>query len=126
MSNTKFYPIINKNESYKLELKDICFIYRANRILRFDTMHGVIHTYDKIDNVEKYLGPEFYRCLSGCIVNVTKIKKMKKLIVYFEAGESLKLGKEAFLRVKQRFNAYMLGLLRESDDQDDPDDNGGK
>ena len=120
MDNKRYLPVISRKESCKLAVSDICYVYRTNRKLQFETDLGVKTTYKKIADIEKNLGPEFYRCTSGCIVNLTRIGDMKEGIVYFDDGKTIKLGKESFLRLKQKFNAYLLGFIP-SDDSNNED-----
>lgn len=111
MGKSKYLPIINKSESYKLEISDICYISRSSRRILLNTDNEKIKTYSKMDSIEEKLGPEFYRCMSSCIINITKIKQLKDNTVYFENGETLRLGRDSYIRLKQRYNAYLLGLI---------------
>ena len=124
MDEVKYLPIINKSDSWKLELSDICYINRMNRKLAFETDSGTVETYEKIDDVLKYLGPEFFRCMSGCIVNISRIKRIKKSYVYFDNGKCFRLSRDPYIRLKQRFNAYLRNLVPGSGGTDDPE--GGK
>lgn len=123
MSKKKYLPIISRKESCKLAVSDICYVYRTNRKMQFETDLGVKTTYKKIADIEKNLGPEFYKCTSGCIVNLTRIVDMRDGIVYFDDGKTIKLGKESFLRLKQKFNAYILGLISSDDENEESEDN---
>ena len=111
VSKIKYIPIINKSESCKLAINDICYVSRSSRKVSFETENGKIYTYYKIDNIDKILGPEFTRCMSSCIVNMSKIKDLKDNTVFFENGQKLKLGRDSFVRLKQKYNVYLLGLL---------------
>ena len=111
MDKVKYLPIINRSDSCKLAVSDICYISRNHRKLQFDTDRGLLHTYAKMDDIEELLGPGFCRCMSGCIVNLAKVRELKDMTVYFETGESLRLGRDAYIKLKQRYNAYLLGLI---------------
>ena len=111
MSKVKYLAVINKSESYRLEVSDISYISRNSRRIIFNTDDGVIKTYSKMDQIEDVLGPEFARCMSSCIINMTKIKELKDNTVYFQNGEKLKLGRDTYIRLKQKYNAYLLGLI---------------
>ena len=119
MSKKRYLPVISRKESCKLAVSDICYVYRTSRKLQFETDLGVKTTYKKIDDIEKYLGPEFYSCMSSCIVNLTRIIDMKEGIVYFDDGKTMKLGKESYLRLKQKFNAYILGLIQSDEESEE-------
>lgn len=111
----KYIPIITRKESRKLAIDEICYIYRSNRKLMFETDSGLIHSYDKIDEIEQYLGPNFYRCMAGCIVNLARIKDMKDLTVIFDNDKIYKPGKESYQRIKRKYNAYLVRLLLHDD-----------
>ena len=103
----KYFPIINRSDSCKIKVSDICYITREDRKLLFDTEYGLKTTYGKIKTVEQYLGPDFVRCMSGCIVNLSRVREVKDMVIYFDNGETLELGREGYVRLKQKFNAYL-------------------
>ena len=120
MKNTRYIPVISRKENCKLAVSDICYVYRTNRKLNFETDLGVKSTYVKMDIIERCLGPEFCRCMSGCIVNMSRIKDMRDGIVLFDDGKIIKLGRDAFIKLKQRYKTYLYDLLSR-DKTDDPD-----
>ena len=111
MVSGKYLPIINRGDSCKLKVSDINYIIRDNRKLIFVTYFGERETYEKMEEIEKYLGQEFFRCMSGCIVNMEKIRELKDSSIYFEDGEKLGVGRDTYIRIKQHFNAYLRHLL---------------
>lgn len=117
MNKVKYLPIITRDESCKLDINDICYVYRVNRKLQFETDYGVKYVYAKIDDIEKYLGSDFFRCMSGCIVNIARIIDMKRAVVYFDNGKSIRMGRETYIKVKQKFNAYMLQLAEQYENE---------
>lgn len=121
MSKEPYIPVVNRRESCKLAFSDICYVYRTNRKVRFETEYGEKYMYTKMDDVEKSLGPEFFRCMSGCIVNMSRIKDMRDRIVFFDDGKTIKLGRESFVKLHQKYNAYLHGLLREREENGDAD-----
>ena len=70
MKKYKFIPLIIRGESCKIALDEICYIYRSTRKLMFETDGGLKHTYDKLDDIEPFLSPEFFRCMVGCSSDV--------------------------------------------------------
>lgn len=122
MKKIKYLPIINRSESCRVKVSDICFISRDNRKLFFGTEDGTKMTYAKISSFEEFLGPEFVRCMSGCIINLAKVKDMKDLTVYFDNGETMELSRDSFLRAKQKYNAYLRKLLPSDDKESGKED----
>ena len=124
MKKVKYLPIINRSESCRVEVSDICYITRDSRKLIFGTEDGTKMTYAKISTVEEYLGPDFVQCMAGCIINLAKVKDMKDFIVYFDNGETLELSRDAFLKAKQKYNAYLRNLLPQDNEGGGKDDDG--
>ena len=117
MKKVRYLPIINRNDSCKILVSDICYISRISRKLEFETGEGRYQTYGKMDEIEEYLGPEFFRCMSGCIVNISRIKRIRRATVYFDNGISLKVGRDAYIKLKQRYNAYLRHLVPPEKDE---------
>ena len=111
MKDVRYLPIITRTESCKLNVHDICYVYRCGRKLQFVTDNNVINAYGKMDDIEKILGDDFFRCMSGCIVNMSRITDMKRRNVYFDNDRLLELSRDPFIRLKQRFNAYLIGTF---------------
>ena len=114
----KYFPIINRSDSCKVKVSDICYITRDDRKLLFDTEHGLKTTYGKISTVERYLGPDFVRCMSGCIVNLSKVRETKDMVVYFDNGKELKLGRTGYVHLKQKFNTYLRKMAPWESEED--------
>ena len=111
MKDVRYLPIITRTESCKLNVHDICYVYRSGRKLQFVTDNDVINTYGKMDDIEKLLGDDFCRCMSGCIVNMSRIIDMKHRNVYFDNDKLLELSRDPYILLKQRFNAYLIGTF---------------
>lgn len=116
MKKVKYLPIINRSDSCKVKVSDICFVTRENRRLLFATEDGIKKTYGKMDSIEELLDGDFVRCMSGCIINLARVKEVRDMVVYFDNGDTLKLGREGYVRVKQRFNAYLRDLLPQEEE----------
>lgn len=117
MSNVRYLPVISRNESCKLRESDICYIIRDRRRLNFETVLGEMHSYGSMDDLEGMLGPDFYRCMSGCIINITRIKDMKDDAVLFENGKYCKMGRDTYRKVKQKFNTYLFRIMQKNKDK---------
>ena len=118
----KYLPIINKKDSCKIKVKDICYVYRENRKLIFKIKDDSKETYGDMNKLAEYLGSDFLRCMSGCIINITKVKGIEDGMVYFDDGSSLHIGCKGFTRVKQKFNTYWRNMVPwDEPDSDDAD-----
>ena len=116
MKKKKYLAIITRGESCKLDVHDICYIYRRGRKLLFITDRNLLCTYSKMDDIEKKVGDDFCRCMSGCMVNMSRIIDMKHRSVYFDNDKLLELSRDPYIRLKQRFNAYLIDAFGKNED----------
>ncbi len=112
---SRYIPLISRNESFKLDADEICYVFRINRKLQFFTDSGIRSTYGKIDVAAAYLGPDFFRCTTGCLINLSRIRAVSGQVVYFDNGLTISPGKDTYLKIKKMFNAYLLNLLCTTD-----------
>lgn len=111
MGKANYLPVINRTGSYKLDISDIRLIIRERRKIRFDTRKGAISTYDDMDNIASYLDENtFVRCMNSCIVNLDRVACMYDMSIFFDDGTSFRVGRDNFIKVKQKYNSYLLRL----------------
>lgn len=91
----------------KVLVDRIVYLAREGRKLRVVTDDGEYSFYEKLENIVHLLDERFYPCLKGCYVNLEKISHMKDQQMFFENGASYGLGRENFIRTKQRYYYYL-------------------
>lgn len=91
----------------KVTLDEIVYLARDGRKLRLMTDMGEIEFYEKLENVLHVLDERFYPCLKGCYVNLEKISCMDEQQMFFENGASYALGRENFVRTKQKYYHFL-------------------
>lgn len=91
----------------KVMLDDIVYLARDGRKLRLMTDEGEIEFYERLDNVLHVLDERFYPCLKGCYVNLEKISCMDEQQIFFENGATYALGRENFVRTKQKYYRFL-------------------
>lgn len=102
-----YIPIINGRESGKVRVSDVVMIERNNRRLRIVTGEREFDYYEKLDNVTPLLDQRFFPCLKGCYVNFDHVSYMANQEIHLDNGEIFTLGRENFLRTKQRYKLYL-------------------
>jgi len=106
-----FIPVINRRVSIKIPVGDVKMIRRESRKITIYSDHGTYYTYIMTDGIERFLTESFVRCSCGRYVNVRKIAYMVDSRVCFDDGTSETLPRDSFIRVKQKFNYYLMELL---------------
>ncbi|MFV0516548.1 MAG: LytTR family transcriptional regulator DNA-binding domain-containing protein [Aminipila sp.] len=97
-----------KGEVRKIDSKEIIVIEQNLRKVFFHLGEEVCVTYGKISEYEPILPKEFYRCNKSYIMNLDKIIKMEKQIIYFSDNTDIRLGRKSFCAAKKAFLAFVL------------------
>jgi len=67
------------------------------------------------ENLMQYLDSRFYTCLKGTVINLDKVERMEERPeerrIYFLNGEYLLIGRDNFIRTKQRYAAWLKNLI---------------
>lgn len=102
----EYIPIITRAKSEKIKTSDVIMIERENRkvkVVTDDKKEYVL--YGKLDNIKPFLDDRFYPCMAGCLINLDKVRSMEKMVIRFEGGKDLMVGRDNFIRTRQVFNA---------------------
>ena len=103
----KYLPVITKQYSRKVEIKDIIYIEQHQRRLVIVTDDETFVYYESMDDIMHYLDKEFYRVMKKLTVNMDRIVLIKEQCLLFDSGQCLYLGKENYIKAKQRFTSYL-------------------
>ena len=104
----KYIPIINKGEISKVYIEDVLLIEQELRKTLIYTEDDKFWCYGKMDELSKFLDNRFFRCHQSCIINMSKVIKMKEQTVFFENGFKIMMGKEKFKFAKQNFARHVI------------------
>lgn len=107
----KYIPVITRQYSRKINVDDIVYLEQQQRKLAIVTKDQTYVSYQRIENVEKQLDERFYHTLKKLIVNIEQISAAENQTIVFENGIALQLGREAYIRTKQTYAAYLKKLL---------------
>lgn len=102
-----YIPIINGKTSGRIKVSDVVMVERINRKIRIVTGERDFNYYERLDNVAPLLDQRFYPCLKGCYINFEHVSYMANQQIHFDNGEVFYLGRENFLRTRQRYKLYL-------------------
>lgn len=100
--------ILIKTRQYveRIPVEEIMAIERDGRRLTVICEDGE-HTFSgNMEEIVPFLGESFYRCHSGCYVNLEKIRRLKDQFIVFFNGYSLYLGRTNFIKAKAGYYDY--------------------
>jgi len=106
----KFVPVITKQYSRKVNIKDIVYIQQQQRRLAIVTDDETFICYERMDNIMENLDDRFFRVMKKLTINLEKVVMAKDQRLFFENGTSVYLGKENFVKTKQKFAGYLRKL----------------
>jgi len=112
MMNEKYIPIINREETCKVYIKNVLFIEQDLRKTIIYTEKDKFWRYGKMDELLKFLDNRFLKCHQSCIINMDKVIKMKEQTIFFENGAKIIMGKEKFRFVKQSFANHLINVMK--------------
>lgn len=106
-------PVISRTKSVKVRLEDIITLKNDMRKLTVRTEESEYSMYGGLRNIEDMLDSRFVECEKGFYVNLEKIESMDSadFCVRLGGGTGFYLGRDNFIRLRQKFNAYLRELL---------------
>lgn len=106
-----YIAVKNRTLITKVLLDEILYIQRDGRKLDMATDAGIFSWYETVQRIEPVLDDRFYRSMTGCYVNLERIKTMGgDCCIQFENGAKLYLGRDNYIRTKQRFFQFLKSL----------------
>lgn len=106
-----YISIISGKVAARVKVSDVVFIERNRRKLHIVTDKDEYDYYEKLENIEPLLDGRFYPCLKGCYINLEKVTSMAEQSIQFENGEVFNLGRENFIKAKQRYMCFLRKTL---------------
>lgn len=110
MDGRKYLSIVNRDLSQKITVSSILYIEQELRYLRIVTDRGVVVVRGKVGDTASVLPTSFVRAHSYCIVNMERMEKMIDEQVFFDNGETYRIGKNNFIHLRKKFNGYLRAL----------------
>lgn len=106
----EYIPVITKQYSCKVHIDDIVYIQQQQKKLAIVTDKQAYFYYEKIENILSFLDERFFRVMKKLVVNLEKILVVKEQQIHFQNGADIYLGKDNYVRAKQKYTAYLRGL----------------
>ncbi len=110
-----YISIISGKVAARIKVSDVVFIERNCRKLRIVTDDEEYSYYEKIENISPLLDDRFYPCLKGCYINLEKVTSMSEQCIRFENGKMFNLGRENFIKAKQRYRCFLQRTLQDKE-----------
>ena len=107
----RYIPVITKQYSCKVNIEYIVYIQQQQRKLAIVTDDETFVYYEKMDNVVELLDGRFFRSMKKLVINLEKILMVKEQKVRFQNGTDIYLGRENYIKTKQRYAAYLKKLM---------------
>lgn len=107
---TKYIPVVTKRYSCKVDTSDIIYIQQQQKKLVIVTDDEIYSYYEKMENVLECLDGRFFRIMKKLVVNLDKISMVKEQQVHFQNGDDIYLGKDNYVKTKQKYTAHLRGL----------------
>ncbi len=106
-----YIPVVTRGYSRKVNLDEVLYFEQRQRKLAIVTAEDTYICYERIENLEKILDERFYHTLKKLVVNLDKIMIAEDQKVTFVDGTVLHMGRESYIRTKQKFSAYIRKLI---------------
>ena len=107
----KYIPVIMRGSACRIAVDHIIYIAKIGRKVRIAASDGPVEYYEKIENFFPFLDSPFYACLKTLVINMEKVERMENQTVYFQNGECWKLGRDNFVRTRQRYAAWLKHMI---------------
>lgn len=107
----KFYQINWRETKHVVEYGDICYIEGYNRHLYINTESEGYECVGKIQEEEDKLRLyNFVRCHQGYIVNMSKIRDIKKNVLVLKNGVEIPVSRRYRDNLMEKFNLFLAGV----------------
>ena len=98
--------------SCKVDVEDIIYIQQQQKKLAIVTDDEIYFYYEKLENILCYLDNRFFRVMKKLTVNLDKISMVKEQKIRFQNGDDIYLGRDNYIKIKQKYTAYIRGLIK--------------
>lgn len=103
--------IHGKHGVYRLAASEIIYIEKDRDYLVFQTQQDIFRERGSIKEIKKRLGElPFSECTSGCLVNLSYVKRIGKDSIFLMSGMELPLSRRLKKQFSEEYIHYMGGL----------------
>ena len=99
--------IKNRNRSFTINWDNILYIENRGKKVEIHTGNEIIETYASMNDLEKQLGGNFYRCHRGYLVNMAHIAEYENDSISLSNGENIFMAKERYNEFVKEYMRYL-------------------
>ncbi|MBB2181824.1 response regulator transcription factor [Lachnospiraceae bacterium MD1] len=99
--------IKNRNRSFTINRDNILYIENRGKKVEIHTGNEIIETYASMNDLEKQLGGNFYRCHRGYLVNMAHIAEYENDSISLNNGENIFMAKERYNEFVKEYMRYL-------------------
>lgn len=111
MGMEKYIAVVRRGQVLRLAVDNIIYIMKVGRKVRIVSTDGQWEYYERMENLLPFLDSRFYVCLRVLAVNLERVEKMENQTIFFQNGESYRLGRDNYVRVRQQYAARLKHLI---------------
>ena len=95
-----------ENGLFELPVEDVIYMEKNLRKIKLHANRRVIEFYGTFNDLKYLLDDRFMHCHRSFIINMDKIEKMERGMIYLRNREPIWLGRDTFSRAQKAFVAY--------------------
>lgn len=99
--------IKTRNRSFTINHDNILYIENRGKKVEIHTSNEIIDTYASMNDLEKQLGGNFYRCHRGYLVNMAHIAEYENDSISLSNGENIFMAKERYNEFVKEYMRYL-------------------
>ena len=94
----KYIAVVKRGQVLRLAVDNIIYIMKIGRN-------------ERMENLLPFLDSRFYVCLRVLAVNLERVDRMENQTIFFQNGDSYRLGRDNYVRVRQQYAARLKHLI---------------
>jgi DNA-binding LytR/AlgR family response regulator len=102
-----YFVVITKQGTTKLMIEDILFFEKELRRIHVQTIHGRYSYYGTFRSLQAVIDQDFFQCHASYIVNLAKIIRLERYLIYLEGGEKILVSQRKYPKTKERYHRYI-------------------
>ena len=107
----EYLVIISRDVSQKVAKRSVLYLEQKMREVRFCTDKGEVYVKGKVRDMVLAMADGMYLCHQYLAINLDRVEKMTEESVFFDSGDSLKMGRNKYIETRKAFNDYLKSLL---------------
>lgn len=105
------FSLTLKDGIYQVAVNEISYLESASRVVTMHTAKEQYQYYKKLDEAEQELGDQFVRCHQSYLVNMEKIKELKRESIQLFDGTVIPVSRNNRIQTKEKFLHFLGDTL---------------